>query len=615
MKRKDHDLHVLVVEVAMDCSSALHAILEGEHYHVVVSQSLEEAQAEIAQNLPDIVITDLCLPVGSGLDLLEWEGAYCFPVIVMVSPGEERTVVPAIKGGAFDFIVKSASAFTDLPRIIERTVREWEHICARRASERQLGLLASAVEQINEGIAVVDFEGNILSINRVFAEMHGYTSEELLGKHLSIFHAEEQLTSVNEANAAIKATGEFSGEVWHVHRSGKTFPVMMNNKLLRDEQGHAIGMIGTARDISEQKQTQKALQESESLLKSIMDHNPSVIYLKDMEGRYLLINRRFEELFHVTVEELKSKSDYDIFPKEIADVFRENDRAALESGTVLMIDEEVPQGDDVHTYLSIKFPIRNNKGVITAVAGVSTDITLRKEAEKKIAAHEARLRALGSRLSHAEEQERHRIATELHDRVTQNLNVANLKLGEFQELLGVSDRVGDLIQVRELLSEIIDDVQTLTYEIGSPILVHLGLTAALEWLGEKFEKRHYLPIMVVDDGLPKPIDDEHRAIIFQAVRELLNNCVKHAKADNVFVRLKREDTKVQVDVEDDGVGCDTSEIAFSVEKPGCFGLFNIRERVEYLGGKFQIQSQIGRGTKVILTVPAKVETMHREVIL
>ncbi|NQS97594.1 MAG: PAS domain S-box protein, partial [candidate division Zixibacteria bacterium] len=126
----------------------------------------------------------------------------------------------------------------------------------RRAEER-IRLLSSGVEQSSEGVAVVDLEGNLLFMNKAFADSHGYTQEELMGKNLSIFHTPEQIPSVNAANRQIQETGSFIGEIWHVRRDGTVFPSLMHNSLLRDEAGNPIGMIGTLRDISEIKQAEK----------------------------------------------------------------------------------------------------------------------------------------------------------------------------------------------------------------------------------------------------------------------------------------------------------------------------------------------------------------------
>ena len=130
-----------------------------------------------------------------------------------------------------------------------------------------------------------------------------------------------------------------------------------------------------------EQQAELELPPKEQLLQFILDNAQAVIYAKDAQGRYLLINHRFESLFHVNREEIKGKTDYDIFSPEIADAFSANDRQILEDRIPHEWEEVAPHEDGLHTYLSVKFPLYNSAGVPYGVGGISTDITERKQAE------------------------------------------------------------------------------------------------------------------------------------------------------------------------------------------------------------------------------------------
>jgi PAS domain S-box-containing protein len=149
--------------------------------------------------------------------------------------------------------------------------------------------------------------------------------------------------------------------------------------------GKARGRITPAADARQSRHT---------LLQEIADNSTAVIYLKDIEGRYLLVNRRYEALFHVARGEVAGKTDFDLFPADRAEAFRAFDQRVVAAGTTLEAEEIVPQDDGLHTYISIKCPVRDDAGRIYAVCGISTDITERKRAEEQQRASEEKFRAL-----------------------------------------------------------------------------------------------------------------------------------------------------------------------------------------------------------------------------
>ena len=132
-----------------------------------------------------------------------------------------------------------------------------------------------------------------------------------------------------------------------------------------------------------QQRIEMALQRYDRMSQAILDNTTAVIYAKDEKGRYLLINRWFERLFHVTRTQMLGKTDHDFFPKEMADVFRANDRQVAKMGMPMEFEEIAPQDDGNHTYISLKFPLFETDGSIYAVCGISTDITERKKSEQE----------------------------------------------------------------------------------------------------------------------------------------------------------------------------------------------------------------------------------------
>ncbi len=149
-----------------------------------------------------------------------------------------------------------------------------------------------------------------------------------------------------------------------------------------------------ARAIAERDAAQRELRSSEHRLQAILDSTTAVVYAKDTQGRYVVINRQFEELFHTSRQQMMGKTDLDLFPKEAAEAFRANDRKVLEAGYPIEFEESVPHDDGIHTYISIKFPLYDAAGIPYASCGISTDITQRRRAERRLAAQFATARTL-----------------------------------------------------------------------------------------------------------------------------------------------------------------------------------------------------------------------------
>ncbi len=165
----------------------------------------------------------------------------------------------------------------------------------QRAQER-LRLLSSAVEQMSEGVAVADLNGSILLTNDAFARLHGYEKEELIGKHLSTFHPADEMPAVEAANRQIKETGEFNGEIDHKRRDGTVFLCVMHNTLLKDERGQAVGLIGTMRDITEEKDAEEALRVSEERFRALIENASDGLLVMSAKGELLYTSPSVERM-------------------------------------------------------------------------------------------------------------------------------------------------------------------------------------------------------------------------------------------------------------------------------------------------------------------------------
>ena len=236
------------------------------------------------------------------------------------------------------------------------------------------------------------------------------------------------------------------------------------------------------------------------------------------------------------------------------------------------------------------------------------EVASRGDLEIQLREAQERLHSVTSQLCLAEERERRRIAVYLHDNISQKLAIAAIKLGQLHEAATAQAALSaSLDEVRQLLKQIIQDTKSLTFKISSPILYELGLEAALEWLTEELQDQHGLITFFEDDDQPKPLAEEVRVLLFQAVSELLMNVVKHAKAREVQVAIRRDNGQISISVHDDGVGFDVAAMRSRWgRKDFGFGLFSIRERLRAFGGAMDIRSSFD-GTTVTLRAPLRSE--------
>jgi signal transduction histidine kinase len=232
----------------------------------------------------------------------------------------------------------------------------------------------------------------------------------------------------------------------------------------------------------------------------------------------------------------------------------------------------------------------------------------RKRAEKRAKEYQAQLKSMASQLTLAEERERHRLATELHDQISQSLVIPKVKLEALRKSGYGGELDKSLEDVCNLLGQTIQHARNLTLDLSSPVLYELGFEKAVEeWLTNQIQGKYGITVEFETDGQAKPLDDDIRVLLFRNVRELLINVVKHAHAHNVKVSIGRLGEQIYVSIEDDGVGFDSAEIVSRSAKRGEFGLFSIRERLEQLGGHIVIESKSGSGCRIKMMAPLKKE--------
>jgi PAS domain S-box-containing protein len=458
------------------------------------------------------------------------------------------------------------------------------------------------------GVRIVTTEGETIYTNRAILEIYGYDSIE----ELRTTPVKKRYTPESYAGFQIRKKkrqrGEYDPpeyEISIVRKNGEVrhLEVFRKEVLWNGEKQYQAIYL----DITERKRAEEALQTSKELFEKIFISQMDAIFLLDAINPPAILdcNPAATEVFGYTRQEMAGRTTDFLHVDETAPKkFLEHLYSTLfKRGFLHQFEFQMRRKDGTifpteHSVTQLKDEQDKRIGWVNVVR----DITERKWAEERILTYQGQLRSLMTELSLIEERERRHIATELHDNISQTLAITKIKLGMAQGLTSSTDWVGSLNEIGELIDQAIQYTRSLTFELSPPILYELGFEAAAEWLTEQIQEQHHIEIGFEDDRRSKPMSEEIRIALFKATKELLINIVKHAQASKAKVSIWREDHSIRIRVEDDGVGFSTSE-GKQLRKTSGFGLFNIRERVKYLGGDVVIESEPGRGSRVTLSAP------------
>jgi len=244
------------------------------------------------------------------------------------------------------------------------------------------------------------------------------------------------------------------------------------------------------------------------------------------------------------------------------------------------------------------------KRVEQRTAQLQAELEERKQTEIMLVEQRSQIRVLSAQLALVEEQEKRRLATELHDNIGHILALISNKFVLHKKSLPMDQEQNHLEGVEDLLAEAISYCRSLSSRLNLPSMDYLSFTSAVEWLAEDILEKNGIAFGLEEEGSPDlPVGDT-RILIIKVIREILVNIVKHAKAQSVEISLRTEGNDIVIKIIDDGIGFDVDSV-LSVSPSDRFGIFTIRERMEYLKGRFLITSEPGRKTSVTLSIPSR----------
>lgn len=314
-------------------------------------------------------------------------------------------------------------------------------------SEERFRLLVGSI--LDCAIFMLDPDGRVTSWNSGAERLKGYGEDEILGQHVSRFYPPEDIERGKPQYELELALVEdrFEAEGWRVRKNGSTFWAHVVITAMRDEGDKLLGFAKIVRDLTERRLATERIMASEARLQAFMNHSPSLMFIKDLEGRYLHVNDKFTRAFGLERKDIVSHTDSEIFSADLAAQFQANDAKALATGAGVEVEEVARYGDGLlHTSIVHKFPILDSNGQVTALGGVVTDITERKRLEETLKQKNVELStAVQTEIVLREKQEYLKlIAT--HDALTGVPNRALLQQ-RAEHAIAVSRRSGRLLAV------------------------------------------------------------------------------------------------------------------------------------------------------------------------
>lgn len=509
----------------------------------------------------------------------------------------------------------------------EKTVTE-EDIERLRAAEARF----RRVMQSNMiGIFFYEASGAITEANDAFLRMIGYTREDVQATRLNwtTITAAEYAPAVRDALEQLRQTGTCEPfEKEYIRKDGTRLPVLFGGAALDDDCRSGVAF---AFDITQRWEARRQLAASERRFRAFMDNSPAVAFIKDAQGRRIYFNRHYRQTFQDGAQELFGKTDYELFPPDVAAKLGVADRQVLESRQAVRVVEDVPTPDGVpHHWLVIKFPIEETPGEFL-IGAVAVDISeqqraeaalrqARDELEVHVAQRTASLLAVNGRLQaeiaqrqqveaalrrdheflehllSLSENDRKLVAYEIHDGLVQYVTASLMHLDSLVRLLPPEVPRENIDVSRSLLRQAMTEARRLISGLRPLILDESGVVAAIDYLVR--EQPDDFQITFQHDVRSERFPPLLESAVFRICQEALTNIRKHSRATQVYINLVEDNEAIRLDIRDNGQGFDSGVVTSQT-----FGLQGIRERTRLLGGQAQIESAPAAGTHISVVLP------------
>lgn len=472
-----------------------------------------------------------------------------------------------------------------------------------RQSEERFRTL---VENLPLKIFVKDASDNYVSCNGLFARDLGIAPEGVIGKTDFDFYSPTQAEQFRREDQTIIATGE--GMDLHVStlQDGVEKIVHVIKTPFKNAAGQIVGVIGAIVDITERKQAELKLRQFAYEVEDVYQNAPCGYHSIDAEGRFQRVNNTALQWLGYKREEVVGRlSLFDVLSEASRQAFAEMFFEFKKTGVLQDVELEMVRKDGC--ILPVKLDataVYDDSGNFVSGRAMIGDVSVRRELEREQRMQARRLNELSHRLVAVQEDERRRLAGELHDRATPNLVAIQLTLSNLAASLpdGVRVENGEYFDdIQALLEDTTASIREICTELRPPLLDYSGLVPTLEAYAQQVGRRTGVLLSVDAHIEGSPLGRNVESLLFRIVQEAVANSVKHAYAKHIHIHLSGSDRHTVLTIKDDGVGFSHQLLgsagAVSGRAPG-LGLITMRERAEFAGGQLSINSQPGGGTEI-----------------
>lgn len=383
-------LNILLIEDEPAFAAQVKAMLDqasGGEFEMVVAENFNIGLARLSETGFDLLLIDLSLPDGAGLANIEGVQAVDqrVPVIVLGHIEDEAVALEAVHQGAQDYLVKSQLNSQLLGRAIRYAIERQRADAALLAAEQKY---RGIFEHIVEGIFQTTPDGHYLSANSALARIYGYASPEELISNIQdigrkLYVQSGRRSEFVQLMREHDTVTDFESQIYR--KDGSIIWIAENVRAIRDARGELLYYEGTVEDITQRRMAEEKLRESEDLYHSLVETLPQNIFRKDREGRFTFVNQRFCQTIGRTTAEIIGKTDFDLFPAELAAKYQGDDRRIMQTNEVFeTVEENQPTKGEVIYVQVVKTALRDAQGNVIGLQGIFWDISERKRAEEQV---------------------------------------------------------------------------------------------------------------------------------------------------------------------------------------------------------------------------------------